>query len=546
MVRLVFTILLLSLAIFLYPVQIANQPIHQTSQTSPATGFFSYDGIAPESISFPLDKDTLIGTGDVLQTSTTGPNGPWTNMQLVKATGDIYVSGLLPGVTYWWRLMNSEGFSKLGVAKITQPSAPSITGVSTAPSSVTLSWTNNAHYGGAVTFVSYIILNFTGNIVTTILSNQTTTYTITGLPRTTSQNPSFNVVVTEKCGSCSTSHETMTSSIVIFVPVEPDYTPSLTVDRFNVDIGHNTLFKFTCGPNPTTDPSTVNSHDLDFGDGSLSVHDAVISHMYAKIGNYTASCSISVMVNDSLNEAMATLTVHVNPDPAIEQPKTLMVIVDAGQSATFITQAKGGTIPLSYAWNGLPTGCESHNTTSLTCNSLPVGTFDVSVTVKDSLNNLGKSDQLHFIVNPDLAIVGLTASKNNFNKGDSTTLNLTVKNGTAPYQVSYTGLPPGCNSSNSTMLTCTPSTPGNYNVQAHVTDQTGYEMTSTTLVLTVSPSTTPPNDRTGDATLTGIGNMNYLAIAVLLGLVVAVIIVGLLVVKRIGVVGIFGLSKRRP
>ncbi len=58
-----------------------------------------------------------------------------------------------------------------------------------------------------------------------------------------------------------------------------------------------------------------------------------------------------------------------------------------GQSTTISTPpATGGTTPYTYAWSGLPAGCSSSNSVSITCvpSGVGSGSFSVTVTVTDS------------------------------------------------------------------------------------------------------------------------------------------------------------------
>jgi len=70
--------------------------------------------------------------------------------------------------------------------------------------------------------------------------------------------------------------------------------------------------------------------------------------------------------------------------------------------------------------------------------------------------------------------------------GEDTTIAVSIAGGTGPLSYSYTGLPPGCSSTNSATLTCHPSSTGTYAVQVTVTDQAGKTVTGS-LSIVVGP-----------------------------------------------------------
>jgi hypothetical protein len=65
-----------------------------------------------------------------------------------------------------------------------------------------------------------------------------------------------------------------------------------------------------------------------------------------------------------------------------------------------------------------------------------------------------------------------------------------VQGGATPLAYVFTGLPPGCRSSNFSVLTCTPSASGSYDVNVTVTDELGRSQSST-IALGVEPAVAP-------------------------------------------------------
>ncbi len=83
-----------------------------------------------------------------------------------------------------------------------------------------------------------------------------------------------------------------------------------------------------------------------------------------------------------------------------------------------------------------------------------------------------------------LAVHSFTATPDPVVLGTSTTLTVMPVGGTGPLNYTYTGLPPGCASTDAPTLTCAPATVGNFSVQVTVRDSTG-GTTHATLSLTV-------------------------------------------------------------
>lgn len=72
--------------------------------------------------------------------------------------------------------------------------------------------------------------------------------------------------------------------------------------------------------------------------------------------------------------------------------------VQTGQSISVQTTASGGTTPYSYVYNGFPSGCGGSNSATFTCSPTSSGTFQLSVTVTDSLGNRTSSNTVSLSV----------------------------------------------------------------------------------------------------------------------------------------------------
>jgi lysophospholipase L1-like esterase len=98
-------------------------------------------------------------------------------------------------------------------------------------------------------------------------------------------------------------------------------------------------------------------------------------------------------------------------------------------------------------------------------------------------------------------ISSFTASPNPVVAGETTYLNVTAYQGNPPYDYAYSGLPPGCQSANTSSLSCTPQFAGNFTVRVYVNDSVGLsalpndtplvvDRAVTLTTVTLSPSST--------------------------------------------------------
>jgi hypothetical protein len=161
-------------------------------------------------------------------------------------------------------------------------------------------------------------------------------------------------------------------------------------------------------------------------------------------------------------------------DPLVSAFSVVPSSTDVGVAVQFTVTPMLGLGPYSYAYAGLPSGCGTVNLASFVCtpNAPGSGTFDVSVTVTDSL---GRSAQASTTlqVHAAPAVAGFAASLPTTDVGIATLLNATATGGAAPLGYVYADLPAGCATSDVASLRCVPTTPGTSNVTVTVTDAFG-------------------------------------------------------------------------
>jgi len=105
-------------------------------------------------------------------------------------------------------------------------------------------------------------------------------------------------------------------------------------------------------------------------------------------------------------------------------------------STSLITEATGGAGPLSYTYTGLPAGCSSFNTATLSCSPSASGDFSITVYVNDSK---GDSDSLttSLTVYPRL-LLDVSATQNPADVNESVGFSAGATGGTGDNSYSWT------------------------------------------------------------------------------------------------------------
>jgi len=166
------------------------------------------------------------------------------------------------------------------------------------------------------------------------------------------------------------------------------------------------------------------------------------------------------------------------------------VTVTDNSPGTFITPA--GTLVLSQTGvTGTFTACILGGTSaSATCSSTftasTVGTATITASYPGDSTHASSSGATPITVNSALSITLFTASLTRVDPGEKVTFTVTTIGGYGTLSYSYANLPAGCLSTNSTILSCYPTSSGNYDVKVTVTDRAGESATSKVSV-TVGP-----------------------------------------------------------
>ncbi len=199
---------------------------------------------------------------------------------------------------------------------------------------------------------------------------------------------------------------------------------------------------------------------------------------------------VTVNVTDSIGlEAIGQGKLGAYDLPRVSAFSASPAWIDLGDNVTFQVTVVGGAPPLSFTFGSLPAGCTpaSNSTGDLTCVPAFSGDFVTTVTVLDGLGAEAGPATAQLHVQPDPSLSGLTATPDPVEVGGTLELNATLIGGTAPFTISWSGLPSGCASS-TLRFNCTPGASGTFNVSVTATDSLGHTANQTISLEVATPS----------------------------------------------------------
>ncbi|MCI4354164.1 MAG: hypothetical protein L3K06_02220, partial [Thermoplasmata archaeon] len=195
---------------------------------------------------------------------------------------------------------------------------------------------------------------------------------------------------------------------------------------------------------------------------------ATIACQPTAIGTY----SVGVTLTDIYALlAQATTTVVVARLPSIATFGVAPSEIDVGMTATFTTTLSGGTAPISYVYNGLPLGCVTADVATLPCSPSAASLSLVGVTATDAFGQAASS-QVTLTIDAAATVSQISATRTALDVHLTTTLSATAT-GTGWIGYSWSGLPTGCSSTNSSSIACTPTAAGIANVSLVIVDSVG-------------------------------------------------------------------------
>jgi len=200
---------------------------------------------------------------------------------------------------------------------------------------------------------------------------------------------------------------------------------------------------------------------------------------------YKDSSTESLTITASANGLSADQTESVLSASVTAFPNA----VDVGQQISVSCEGSGGTPPYTYSWSfgdgPDPTGANVTHTYNRP------GTMYAICTVTDSGNRRASATiGVPIVVSSDPSIASFAASPANRVLGGRIDFNVSATGGEGALSYSYTGLPAGCYSADTSLLSCTPTAAGNYNVTVTIIDHAGKSATATVHLL-VSEQSSP-------------------------------------------------------
>lgn len=432
----------------------------------------SYNGVDPTVISLYWAESTdICFTNYTLQYSPTSSNGPWYVIWSTasKTQTSTYVYGTTPGATYWWQIVDNDfctGPATSNTLQVTQPTVATLTYSTSSESSVSLSWTNAASYGGWVGFGSYTVWESIDNgsfaSVATISSASTTSYLANGLSPLTYYQ--FEVQTTDNL-----TQSTYSNAIALVTPASLSVTASAS--RTTVDVGQSATF--TCAATGGVGPY---AYSWVFGDGTTG-SGSTTTHSYSAPGSMDASCTAT----DSFGlKSSGGVIVSVSTDPQITGMAFSPAAagppanhgVDVGQKLGISATATGGHGSYTWSWTGLPTSCTGTTTGAVECVPSSSGDYNISVTVTDA-NGFSTTSATVTVTVFALPSMTLTVTPGSVLQGNSVAFVATLSGGAGSVTYVWSGLPAGCTAPSGLTLTCSPSAAGTYRVVVTATDQDG-------------------------------------------------------------------------
>jgi len=219
-----------------------------------------------------------------------------------------------------------------------------------------------------------------------------------------------------------------------------------------------------------------------FGDGNSSSL-ANTTHTYARAGLYLATFWENDSGGGSYN---STTNITVTLFPLAESNPTPSSI-DLGQPVTFSVNITGGTGIYSISWSGLPAPCVSSNSSRLAaCTPNSIGPYTVGAVVRDSADDLQFASET-FNVYSDPVVRGPAFSPIGVDAGQNVRMTATPSGGSGSFAYTWSGLPPGCATQNTSVLNCVPTSKGTYPISVSIVDSNGEHASSVAADLVVSP-----------------------------------------------------------
>jgi chitodextrinase len=332
----------------------ARRGVSAGSPTPSADIVLGTDGASPALRSLNwTDPGSEFFTQYSVDESTNGSLGPWTSVGVVTTatTVEFAVPALSPGTSYSWEIVETYGYfgrSTLtsNVLNTTQPTLAYLTSPGLTSTSASFQWTNNASYGGMVSFTSYQLFEAVNGSTPALAADLTNVSTLnyTVLDLTAGTGYTFYLVTSDCDADCGTPEADLSATQSNSLPLGTAFplTVSISAAHAVVDVGQPA--SFTCTPSGGVKPFAIS---WNFGNGTYTPGNGTAGTIFTTEGAPEVECQVR---DGSSAEASAGVTLVVNAAPqlAIVLNRTT---VDEGQSVSFSCTTINGTAPFALGWN---------------------------------------------------------------------------------------------------------------------------------------------------------------------------------------------------
>lgn len=379
-----------------YTISVTYEDQNGYSVTSVPTTIIVSPALGPLALtsSLPVARPYLdVGQSVTLTASLSGGTGVysyvWTNLPTGCATGDTAQltciplgSGTFPVKVY---ANDTNGESSSNIYSMVVSRDPTVSTpllsrpVLDAGQTVTISTTFSSGSGGGPGFVWIGLPNgcYTTNAASLLCSPSVAgTFAV-------------SVSLTDSNGFTAVSGP-------ISIVVDPALkSPVVSSDRYGVDVGQS--FTLTATASGGSGSYTYYWGTLPVGCASLSVSTLSCTPLSVGAGSYI----VTVTVNDTNGASVSNVlpsTLQVSPALFVSALSGSRSSMDVGQTTVLSASVSGGVAPYTFLWTGLPLGCTSLNTPTLSCTPTTPGSYSPSVSVTDA-NGFTTSSQSQGVVN---------------------------------------------------------------------------------------------------------------------------------------------------
>ena len=206
---------------------------------------------------------------------------------------------------------------------------------------------------------------------------------------------------------------------------------------------------------------------------------ALPDYLATDIAYNQTSNELFVMYQNSNDTAGLIAAVSLNPSVVLVPSRPA---ADANTSIVIqssVQDVDDGPYSYLYTLSGSPAGCGPSSGPTISCTPTSPGVFGVTVKVTDGLGQSATSPQISVTTYPAL-LAQLNVSNSTPLLGQTVAFVATGSGGNAPYNYTYTGLPPGCVTQDKPAVGCLPTQADFFN--ATVTIQDANNVTATALV----------------------------------------------------------------